>query len=231
MSWRTNSFILLLRNAGRALGLNRLIATRLYGSGYETRYDEGLSRCIQTGDTVWDIGANVGYYTRQFADRVGSDGRVFAFEPSSVNFARLHSQCASLDNVSLFPIGLGSADGNLSFQQGADDLGATSRVVSPDKGGIVVSIRSGDGLVEKREAEIPQVIKMDVEGYEWEVLDGMRALLPNTALRAVGIEMHFGILKERGMDVAPEQIEALLRQAGFSLEWPDSSHLLAKRKA
>jgi predicted methyltransferase len=80
MSWQTKSWAVGIRNLGRALGLNRRIAARLYGRGYETRYDNAFTACLRQGDVVWDVGANVGYYTRLFVGRVGDTGQVVAFE-------------------------------------------------------------------------------------------------------------------------------------------------------
>jgi len=135
MSWRTNSLVLAARNIGRSLGLNRYLARLLNGSGYETIYDNAFQQSLRQGDCVWDVGANVGYYTKLFSQRVGEEGRVFAFEPSPVNFSRLSTACVGLVNVQLRQFGLGQTDGSLSFQQGADDLGATSRVVASAGGG------------------------------------------------------------------------------------------------
>jgi FkbM family methyltransferase len=237
MSWRTNPLILQLRNLGRTIGVNRRLAVLLNGKEYEARYDKLFSATLRPGDKVWDVGANVGYYTRQFSERVGSAGKVFAFEPSPTNFERLCSACKKLDNVQLFQIGLGSEEAVLPFLQGSDGLGATSRVVTPlhtnsndDYGEQnLVKIRTGLGLVESGEVLAPNVVKINVEGFEGEVLKGIDDLLCSPELRSMGIEVHFRILKERGMAEIPSQIEQLLIQKGFHIQWPDSSHLFATR--
>lgn len=229
MSWRTNTLMLQARNVGRCLGLNKWIAVLLNGRGYEVRYDQSFQSTLRHGDCVWDVGANVGYYTRQFAERVGSDGRVFAFEPSPANFARLTSTAAVLGHVTLVNAGLGREVGRLSFQQGADDLGATSRIV--EGGGTSVEIRTGAELLASKDATMPNAIKIDVEGFELEVLQGMGEALRTPALRAIGIEVHFTLLRERGMEHAPKQIERLLQNSGFRVIWPDASHILALRPA
>ena len=234
MSWQTQPWAVGLRNVGRSLGLNRWIAARLYSGGYETRYDEALAACLRQGDIVWDIGANVGHYTRLFAERVGDSGQVIAFEPSPVNFLRLQQSCGALVSVKLCQMGLGREDGRLSFQQGADALGATSRVLetsvaSADEETIQVDIRRGLGLIESGKIPAPNALKIDVEGFELEVLEGLGEALAALELRTLGIEMHFGILQDRGMGDAPQRIEALLKRQGYRLSWPDASHLLATR--
>jgi len=229
VSWRTNSLVLVARDIGRHLGLNTYIARVLNGNGYETRYDRVFQGLIIAGDCVWDVGANVGYYTRQFAVRVGKMGSVFAFEPSPLNFSRLTTNCAGMANVHLRKCGLGQENGSLSFLQGADELGATSRVVESTADGISVDIRTGESLIADGYALPPNAVKVDVEGFEYEMLQGLGRHLGDVSLRAVGIEMHFGIAKERGVPQIPMLIEALLQRHGFRIAWPDHSHLLATR--
>jgi FkbM family methyltransferase len=235
MGWRTNSRIVKLRNLGRALGLNRKLATLLYGHGYETRYDHAFSSNLQLGDMVWDVGANVGYYTCLFAERVGSTGKVFAFEPSPANFAKLSVACAGLNNVELRQVGLGKIDCKGFIVQGKDELGATSRVIDApatlhnQESQTVVAIRAGRSLIQKGDVLRPNAIKIDVEGFELEVMQGLGEELAVSDLRLVGVEVHFGILKERGMENAPQQIEQLLKENRFRMHWPDSSHIIATR--
>lgn len=232
MTWRTNGLVVAARNVGRTLGLNKMIASYLLGEGYEAKYDNGFSATLKQGDCVWDVGANVGYYTRSFSDRVGATGMVFAFEPSPVNYVRLSATCATLKNVRQLQSGLGRENGKLTFLQGADDLGATSRVVEASAANaVVVDIRSGMSLIAEGDVVPPNAIKIDVEGFELEVLQGLGSHLSSPALHSIGIEVHFGILKSRGMPDAPSQIENLLQRHGFVVNWPDSSHILATRGA
>ena len=229
MTWRTNTLVLKARDIGRILGLNKWLASYVNDSEYEARYDNSFSRALRTGDYVWDVGANVGYYTKLFSERVGHHGKVFAFEPSPANFARLTSACTDLDNVKLLPVGLGRVDDKLSFQQGDDELGATSRIIENEQDGIEVNIRSGQSMLRANDVELPNVIKIDVEGFELEVLEGLGEFLMDPTLRVIGVEVHFGILKERGVPDTPKRIESLLQQKGFKVSWPDISHILASR--
>lgn len=230
MSWRTNDLVVAARNFGRSLGVNNLIAGLVNGSGYETRYDNSFSSQLRSGDCVWDVGANVGYYSRLFSERAGNNGVVFAFEPSPVNHARLTKDCIDFSNIRIYQLGLGNENGTLSFQQSNDDLGANSRVIEGAlEGSVLVNIRSGMELIKNDGILPPNIIKIDVEGFEHEVVLGLEEYLSSPALRAIGIEVHFGILKERGMGQAPKKIERLLQKHGFSVSWPDSSHILAAR--
>lgn len=236
MSWRTSQTVLVLRNIGRTLGLNRLVASFLGAGGYEDRFQATMLGAIRLGDVVWDVGANVGLYSRKFSDIAGSTGKVFAYEPSPANLQRLNLAVASLANVTVVPVALGAREEVVVFEQGKDPLGATSRIVGTmDKsakesaGQVDIQLTSGDRLVSSGAVAIPNVIKIDTEGFELDVLLGLRQTLLEKRLRALCIEMHFGLLQERGLSNAPADIEKLLVSSGFSLAWPDASHIVATR--
>lgn len=235
MSWRTNRIVLLLRNLGRTLGLNRRLASLFAGGHYEDRFQTLMLDSIQSGNCVWDIGANVGLYTKQFAERVGKQGRVFAFEPSPVNLEQLQRTVADQNHVVVLPVALGDRIGMVGFQQGADALGATSKVVdtqtSSEQSIIEVEMVRGDELVRAGRAQPPNVIKIDTEGFELDVLEGLADLIHHAALRTLCIEVHFGLLEARGLPDAPARIERRLSAAGFRCTWPDASHIVATRIA
>jgi FkbM family methyltransferase len=227
LSVRTNGIVLVLRDIGRSLGVNRWIGSRLGSEGYEARYDNAFLAEIREGDIVWDVGANIGYYTGKIVPKVGASGSVVAFEPSPINFKALTEKCQDLNVATLMNCALGKKKGTLRFQQGEDNIGATSRIVADGLQGIDVEVCSGDELITATGYSIPNVIKIDVEGFELEVLQGMVSHLNSPDLRVIGIEVHFGLLKQRDMRSAPKQIEQLLNKAAFKVSWPDSSHLIA----
>jgi len=70
MSWRTNPIILKMRGLGRFLGINKLIASYILGEGYETRYEDSFFSNLRLNDCIWDVGANIGHYTKLFSKQV-----------------------------------------------------------------------------------------------------------------------------------------------------------------
>ena len=232
MSWKTNKMAIGLRNIGRRIGLNSFIMSVISQKDYEDKFNNAMLSNVKKGDVVWDVGANVGLYTKIFSDLVDSRGKVLAFEPSPNNLTRLEADTKSIKNIELLPFGLGNREEIVNFMQGDDELGATSQVVNdaPISGKYdKVEIRVGDKLVQSGVVAPPNFIKIDVEGFELEVLMGMSEILGAQTLRALGIEIHFGLLAARQMEQAPRQIELLLEDAGFKCSWPDNSHILALR--
>ena len=71
---------------------DRLIGPRLRRRGVWSEAETALyARCIRAGDTIVDVGANIGYFTLLFARSAGPAGRVFAFEPEPDNFRLLET--------------------------------------------------------------------------------------------------------------------------------------------
>ncbi len=228
-----NAAIRRLRAIGRKLGLNRAIARYVLGSGYEDRFGKALEAAIRPGDVVWDVGANIGVYTERFSDLVGAEGRVIAFEPNAATFERLQAAVGARPNVSLHRLGLSNEAGEATMLVGADDRGATSQIkpVDPAESARVQTVRltRADAFVAGDGAPEPNIVKIDVEGFERPVLDGFGALLRAPELRDVLVEVHFGLLSEMGRDGDVDAIKALLRDAGLALTWTDPSHLHASR--
>ena len=235
MSWQTNPACIVLRTLFRRLGLKRILykLQRLKGTAleYERSFEERLMGAIRPGDCVWDVGANVGYYSLKFNIAANSGGKVVAFEPSPLNRHRLEEALAGCRSVDIRPEALGSASDWANFAQGTDDLGATSRVVPKNSGEekITVQVERGDALIKSGIVPTPNVIKIDTEGFELEVLLGLENTLMNPALHTVAIEVHFQLLAESGQPGAPAEIEKRLRLAGFTINWTDASHIVARR--
>jgi hypothetical protein len=75
----------------------------------------------------------------------------------------------------------------------------------------------------------PAVIKIDVEGLEGEVFDGMTSVLDLPSLRAVCVEVHFRALDERGKPHEPMRLVQLAETHSFTVQWTDVSHFVARR--
>ena len=189
---------------------------------------------IKSGDVVWDIGANTGFYTGKFIDKVGPGGVVVCFEPASACFRLLTQKYNNLNNLCLENVAVGSEDGEGYLSLDENPLAAThqvaceSNMIAGSRNMERISIVSGDSYREARKIT-PNVIKIDVEGYEEEVLLGMKRLVHSSKLRAIFCEVHFSLLEERGKKMAPFRIEKFLLDAGYQTTWLDLSHLQAVR--
>lgn len=232
MSWRTSTTAVYARNVARFMGARRISFLYNSGKSYEEAYHHSLTSDIKSGDIVWDVGANIGHYTRIFCKLVADTGFVYAFEPSPANLKILHEvpPPGGGGNLLVLAKALGAKNGSLYLTQGDDEIGATSRVSeNHDAQTVAVEVAAADFLVESGFIKLPNVIKIDTEGYELEVLQGMESSLKSPCVHTVGVEVHFGLLAKRGMNDAPRKIEEILKKAGFQLNFTDASHLVARK--
>ncbi len=128
---------------------------------------------IQAGDCVFDIGANLGYYTCIASRLTGKHGKVFSFEPEATNFSLLQKNINHnhLENVQPFHAGLGKHKHEsqlfLNEQNRGDHRGFSESTNSKHE---IITILKGDDLAPSR----VDFIKMDTQGYELNILKGLR---------------------------------------------------------
>jgi FkbM family methyltransferase len=229
------SFTIFLRRLLRMLRLNRLLAIVIYPRGYETKFDEAILKRIRAGDTVWDVGANIGYYTEKFAIATGEKGTVQAFEPVPDTFDILSSNMSSFQNISFFCYALGKSNESLLMTNSDETGSPTNKILGNDfehvrMSTINIQVRRGDKLVDEKEVMPPNVIKIDVEGHEGDVIEGFSGLLGNNALHTIAMEIHFALLDERNENHVPKFIVSELEKHSFTVNWTDPSHILAHRQ-
>ena len=174
---------MLLRLAARLpdrwqLELKRLRYARQIGRGDfrspEPEYDL-LPQWLTPGRVAIDIGANVGHYTLKLAGLVGPSGRVLAFEPVPTTFALLAAnvQRSGLSNVTLFNSAVSNRAAILNMVVPDSIPGVRNYYQAhlADGGGLSVLSITIDSL------NLPSavaLVKIDAEGHETEILDGMR---------------------------------------------------------
>ncbi|TDK36609.1 FkbM family methyltransferase [Rhizobium deserti] len=145
---------------------------------WEVREAHFMTDMLNSGDTMLDIGANVGVYTLQAARAVGSTGEIHSFEPNpTVNrmLRRSITDNGFQDICVVHEVGLADADtpGSLHHLTGTNNVGAA--YVSKSAGaGISISLRRLDSFTFERRINF---MKIDVEGYECQVLEGGSKLL------------------------------------------------------
>lgn len=138
---------------------------------------EALRRLIAPGTLVIDVGANIGFFTVQFARWVSGGGRVLAIEPEAENLARLrHTLVAErLDSlVEVIAAAATSRAGPVFLEINPDHPG-DHRLASG--GGRAVNGVTLDALVSDRGEAPVSLIKIDVQGAEAMVLGGAREVL------------------------------------------------------
>ena len=167
---------------------------------------------LRDGDLFVDVGANVGSYTVLAASACGA--RVIAIEPIPSTFRHLLDNIhlnAIEDKVEALNIGLGGEGGQLLFTAESD---TTNHVISPDEDGtreiVRVPVKRLDDCLKGKEP--PVLIKVDVEGFETEVVKGAESVLQNDGLLAVIMELN-GSGERYGFD--EQALHARMLDFGF----------------
>jgi FkbM family methyltransferase len=172
--------------------------------------------CLQQGDVFMDAGANIGIFTVMAALIVGERGQVLTFEPETGAFAKLQRnlEVNGFQNVRAFKVALSDTDGQgqLYVDRPAPSLMASGQSGQGSERVESVEIASGDNLCKAHRLPVPRVVKIDVEGFEYLVLQGLRGTLSQPATELVVCEVHPYLLPT---GTTPEMIKGFLKSLGF----------------
>lgn len=157
---------------------NYLTQSIVRNGEYEPTETQLVRQILKEGDVFIDVGANIGWYTIHASKLVGSRGHIFAFEPEPTNLQLLRKniEVNGLGNVTVDERGLSNAAGSFKLFLEKDNLGMHSLVM--EHGGQryinVNTIRFDDYWGDRGEIKL---VKIDTEGAEGMILDGMSETL------------------------------------------------------
>ena len=138
-----------------------------------------LGDLVDTGDTVFDIGANIGVYTKRLSELVGPTGKVISMEPLPSTFDILSSNIESLKlgNVTCMNVAVSDHGGLVRMEVPKYDTGwqniYRAHIVG-ENGGNVQSVALDEVFASVDRVDF---IKCDVEGHELAVLNGAKGLI------------------------------------------------------
>lgn len=220
---------MLLHLDGTGLGMLR----GFYPEHPELRF---LSRFVQRGMTVLDVGANQGIYTIVAARATGPQGRVYAFEPSPSELAKLrwNLRLNRFRNATVVESAVSSLSGQATFHAaepmkgGFSGLRRPSEYLHVESREITVPVTTLDEFVRERDIATVDFLKVDVEGAELDLIEGARALLSSEHQPVVQFEFADGRAGEWGHRAS--EIGARLIRLGYRLfsfcGWDLEPHVL-----
>ena len=180
---------------------------------YEPEFWHQIMSLLKPDSVVVDVGAYIGLYTVAIAKRLGSVGRVIAFEPDPDSFAALkaHVQLNRVySRVELVQAAASAENGTLQFEAGKHSMSRIAGEQAQDTH-LVRAVRLDTVLAGKR----VDVLKIDVEGFEEQVVRGASGILesPGHAPHTIFIEVHPYAWEELG--VTSESLLTLLESSGY----------------
>jgi FkbM family methyltransferase len=173
-----------------------------------------LKRELRNGDVILDIGSNIGYYPLIEARIVSPNGRVYAVEPDPRNYylLRINVHLNNLSNIiETYRLAISEKSGQVKFY--LSELSNLSSLIKPPKGkghfALVKAMTIDDFIKDKK---MPNLIRMDIEGYECKVIDGISRIAKKTGddLKLL-MEVHSKYYKRPDMSIEP-RLEKLFNQ-------------------
>lgn len=174
------------------------------------------------GGTLFDIGANIGLISILLSkSEKGRASQIFAMEPEPRNFRQLKNNLALnhlLETVHPYQLALGASDGEVQLHiRGSEGEGRHSIAATEGSTDSITVEMATMATFCERIGQVPDMLKIDVEGAEGQVLAGMDALMAGTPPADIFLEVH---AKGDG-DRMPggERIGEWLQQRGYELAW------------
>jgi FkbM family methyltransferase len=176
-----------------------------------------IQEYIKEGTVFVDIGANIGYYSLLAARRVGQAGKVYAFEPAPENYAMLvkNMEFNRYRNIIAVQKAVSNRNGVARFFIDAEyPMQHRFQNSKDEEDTIEVSVITLDNFFKDKGYKV-DLIKMDIEGAEMFVLEGMQKVLNENKNLVIFSEFNPRLLKKLG--VHPEDFLHKLAENGFRM--------------
>jgi FkbM family methyltransferase len=188
---------------------------------YESAMGLTIADFLKPGMIFLDMGANEGFFTVMGAKLCGPHGRVVAVEPQNrmIPIIRENLRLNGLNNVSIVnaavsdTIGTGTIYLFPDINTGASGVTYTPHYRVPTQ---AVPTRALTQILD--DADLPHVdlMKVDIEGSEWEMIHGSLEAFSTHRIRSMTMEIHNGILQRRGLDGA--ELVRKLDSCGYRID-------------
>lgn len=187
--WRTYDFTTRTNFGAKIIGNTDELIQKymLYFGCWEPNLTNYVKRRLRHGDVFVDVGAYFGYYSLLASKLVGRSGRVVAIEAFPRNFALLtrNLECNGVDNVRAVNVAASDREGSMQLYTPENrNTGCASKSkVWADRYNLTsvceVPARPLSALLQREEIRAARLIKIDVEGGEWDVISGIGEMLPS----------------------------------------------------
>lgn len=208
------------------LHLNDQVDANIWWDGYYEKLPTKLFKeMVKKGGSVIDVGANIGYYSI-IASELVEGGNIVSFEPVSKTFKRLLVNVLPLSNVKAHQVACGSDNGKINIYAFGDSISAGSRISSPE---IDVPYTVEEVQMIKLDYFVDgkvDVVKIDVEGYELNVLKGMKKIISSNPNIKILLEVNNDLLTK--VSTSPQEVFSYLKSFGL-LPWEFDGKKFNKR--
>jgi FkbM family methyltransferase len=171
---------------------------------------------ISAGSVVLDVGANLGEYTVLAGRAAGQQGSVIAYEPNPTARQRIarNVDASGLRNVEISPHALASDDGVATLRVPGDESGLGTLRPGVLGTEFRVELRRLDGILDKQHRGRISMIKLDVEGFEFQVIEGAQETIAESRPVILYECAEETFITRRGRILTPTM--AFLEDAGYN---------------
>lgn len=186
-------------------------------------YEPGMARILRKhlfeGSTFVDLGANEGYFTVLGAACCGSAGTVLAIEPQMrlLDIIAENLRLNNIQGVRIANVAVTDHSGTAVLHLASDTNSGSSGLHRVTKYKVPtqdVKATTLSQLLSEERIQTVDLLKVDIEGFEYEALLGSKDLFKQQRVRALALELHPWILRARGKDI--DDITSMLRICGYS---------------
>jgi len=176
------------------------LSKQLFISGYrEPECTRLIKEIVKPKMTIYDIGANMGYFAIMESKLVGQDGLIYAIEPQKNSYGMLKANIDlnNCTNIHTDMLTIGNKIGTTKLYKDSH-LNRCSVLIESDNYQ-KIEMTTFDAYAKYREK--PDIIRMDVEGYEYYIVDGMKNLFDSNQKCIIFLEVHPLIIKNSNLDI------------------------------
>jgi FkbM family methyltransferase len=205
------------------LNVNEYIQSQMANGSYEPTQTAWARECLVEGDTFIDVGANAGWYTSLGSKLVGPTGKVIAIEPSPVARSIIEKAIVTSNttNVQVVAAAAGREAGKAKLYVPNKGGLHSPSVLTPGAIGSQAYLTSYDPVdidvvtIDSLFDDLPKIklVKLDVEGFEPDVIAGMSKLLANRCVENIFCEFNSAWLSLN--NITPNELSKIILDHGF----------------
>jgi len=188
------------------------------GGEYEPATTRQLHQVLKPGNIFIDLGANEGYYSVIAGRIVGPEGRVISIEPQSrlQEVLRKNESLNQLNNLTFSSCAISDKEetSEIYLLPDLNTSGSSMAQITRYRNETEsIQTKRLETLLQELEVKHIDLIKIDIEGWEWEAIMGSPELFRSGRIKNIFLELHTHILDQRGFDY--RELESLLQSAGY----------------
>lgn len=197
----------------KLLKLNSTFIRKNYPYGRNWIFD--LKRIIPTARVIIDAGANIGSIASELGNSF-PQATIFAFEPVKATFDKLVYHSRNKINIQPFALALGDENTIVEITLQPDNTNNSLVKSTPDHAVLKESVQVVrlDDFISEKDLAVIDILKIDVEGFESEVLQGCQTLLNHGAVKCICLEVGYERMSAK---THFSDIETQMEKNGFQL--------------